>query len=919
MNPTIKFNNTNKRSWFENDNNQETLTEKKQKIETTNSKLAQIFQNLEEIENLSTHLTHTNSDTKKIEDPKELLQKIWTIAKDAKLITQQIIEEENQKSFSFHDLKDAIQNPDLKNIPLILSSFFKEPKELAKLLNSLTNEDTYCFYTLLKYAFEQKNPVIFRQILHHISSHHSRFLSYNLFQNILVEVFNREDWSDLTISIDCEGGPIQIQALRSVLLCHSPFFKALFSNGMLETSQNTLSFNWNDLPLSAETFFAIFRFFYSGQIKLSNLDVAAQCCAFAISHEITALREKCDQWIFNFDKWDVDTVQTVYEHSNIHRNSAWKQAALSAGIYHILNFPQTSPLRKFMQEHAEEVEEWQYKLGKIPIYAELPCLATIFGPNFPQEKHQQFLNEEKKKKQKVSAKAIPKNIGQAVTSFVCTNFPNIKKLTFHETQTNEILPFITLEKLEELHIKISNIGLEGNMTPLKPLLSFKKLRVLKLEISSIKKAANFVKFLGSLGKQIETLHLSFEFEKNALKNLNAFSNLKNLSVNNHRKDWSISEFPISHLQLEKLCMNFHVQNSLFTFPSTIKELTIPYSEEIFEKLASLKQIETLTLTSVNLTVTSSKYLLHLPQLRNLRLHFPLNSKINENIFEVIAQIPLLEELVLDTGSVDSLHAIKKWITKLEQLRKLDQISCLNFNIQGGNYQEAIEVVAKLKNIRDLSIICRNEENEHLASENFLKYSKLEKISTSFGTFIEPLSELLKLPFLNSISAQNIILRNNWLSILPQKNEDLCSDHIDSLILKQNGLNYPAMVEKMCSRLENVTRIVFDGTLSDLILILSNIKNLKKLTLTKQFSELNRNFMIDGKFIHAVSQHDLELFEIYCNNNLNPEDYNKLSWLGNFKNLLNLIIVHNGLQNKHLPLHEDRPTANFSIQKINPIT
>lgn len=198
--------------------------------------------------------------------------------------------------------------------------------------------------------------------------------------------------------------------------------------------------------------------------------------------------------------------------------------------------------------------------------------------------------------------------------------------------------------------------------------------------------------------------------------------------------------------------------------SNIKELTLSFSDEILEKLVSFKQLETLNLRSLYLTTAKSEYLLHLPQLRRLGLNFHRYARITEDVFEIIAQIPLLEELVLDTelaGFVfDSdkythLHLIKKWIITLGQLGKLDQISCLKFSIQSDEHHEAMKVVTKLKNIRDLAINYVDGKKTVIAAQDFLKCPKLEKITTSSCTLIEPLSELSKLPFLKLITSENI--------------------------------------------------------------------------------------------------------------------------------------------------------------------
>lgn len=925
MNPTTNnSNSTYKRPIIENNNNNpETPPEKKQKIETNNIGLVTIYQNQQEILKLL-QAEQWDSKTKKIKYLDAVLQQISKIAQETLQITEKVIENESQNQHvflnnSFQELVVAIQTYNSKEVSQILDLLFKKPNDVATLLNFLTKQDTYCFYILLKQAYEKENPVIFRQILSHLSTQHPSFLSLNLFQNVLINVFNREKWSDLNISIESRDGPVIIHAIRSLLSSHGEVFYTMLNGRMREGIENNLSFNLKDLDISSKTLFSIFRFLYSGQIKINSLDMAQECLIFAMTYAIPMLIKECNQWISSFDQWDSENIKSIYNLGNLYQNYSWQQAALSAGIYHLLDFPTTSPLRKFMQEHAQEVEQWHYDSNKIRSPKSIVNSLSVFGPPFSECKPA--------KKNKEKEETNPE-LAKAIFSFISTNFPNIKKLCINYSFEENFLPFIKLKNLE--HLELDVLTFDKNITPWKGLLESKKLKVLKLKIQSIRSVASLFKLLNRLNGSIETLHLRLNGRLGeSIEIFKSFASLKDFLFINH-SDKKYDGVPIADLPLEKLYIDLPVEDYSRIFKPSLKVLSLPVDESILEKFAAFSQLETLSLNiSQKLTPANSKHLLHLPQLRQLNLLFKGNlslshfneTLIDEEIFETIGRIPMLEALHLGTlecPNANIFPGFKRWIRTLETLNKLDQISSISLTISENNYADFIYELKKLKNLRQLFINFSYPYPAFVSGEDFLQLPKLEKIIFNHSPVaIKPIQAISKLSYLRELRAQNVSLKNSNLSLTLESEKDLCFDQkVDDLSLKLQSVDNSALISTISDGIENLTSLTFNGHLSDLVKILKQTKKLKKLTLGRIFSDLNPGFMINPEFIKELLPHNLEYLQINCANNLAPEDYEKLSWLENFKNLLYLEIIHNDLQDKHLPAHEDRPGAYFLVSRHN---
>lgn len=822
----------------------------------------QIRSNLMKILNLSSSEEQRTDKFDSSKQSHENIQEIHEIAKQTLHLVNEKIEKgfdsepaENNPMLTFQKNKliKAISENNQKEVSDLLIPLFKNPSELKMFLESLKERDKLVFLTLLKSAFNQENIAIFHQILNYIIAFQPEMFSENQFQNILIQVFNRPEWSDTRLQVACEDRIVEIFFIRSLFAAKSKYFAALLNGSFKEGQKNELSLDWKQNQISSKTAFSIFRFLYNEKIHITS-ETAQSCMVHAKSLDIPSLEKECNDWISNFKNWDEETIKNIYALGDMHDNNTWKQVALSNGISYILFHPNSS-LNAFLNEHAKEVQEWHLK-ENLNFYGKT-------GDGF---------------EEKIAA--------------LYARFPNLKKFTCDILLEENFLDLVQsrLQRLEHLRLVIKNFS---KLTPWKQIYESKTLKKLELKIkisdSKIKKL--FEKFNSMSHLVSFSIQNNYSIKRDQLPSFNNFSDLEDLQLlTNATKD------DLENLEKNKLPVNNKIKNLTFPYHllsedhsqikgSSIKDLNVPFDELLLEQLSSsFPELESIVLKGETLTMAQTAYLAKHPNLKRLHLSFeqmPLNTAEN------LAQIPFIEELDLQSKHSDFAW-IKHWIEELEKRGKLDQISSLKFNIQLSqtNIKE-ISAILKLKNLRKLAI--ETDANSHISFDvkSLFSFSQLEELTCN--KLAKSLNEFhTHFPYIKKFVSNAYYFKDEAWNIKSDTNEDLSfAKEIRELDIRitPNFQNPEEFIEKLSPQINDLQTLTFSGPLSNLLSILAKTPNLKKLVLVQQFCHTNPNFAKDTNFIQVVSQLDLEILQILLGNGFVVNDDTILLWPQKLKDIV----------------------------------
>ena len=162
----------------------------------------------------------------------------------------------------------------------------------------------------------------------------------------MTQLFESMDHSDITFTVQGK----EFHPHKAILACRSPMFAAMFQNEMREKSSNRA----NIVDMDPDTFQAILRFIYTGQVDLNleNCETMLQASNFCL---IEQLKWKCESFMAKHLK--MNNCCDVLALAEVHAAKNLKKAALNFVCVSAAEVMKTDGWKKMRNKHHSLVSE----------------------------------------------------------------------------------------------------------------------------------------------------------------------------------------------------------------------------------------------------------------------------------------------------------------------------------------------------------------------------------------------------------------------------------------------------------------------------------------------------------------------------------------------------------------------------------
>lgn len=858
---------------------------KKQKIESV-LKLIQDVETCEGSRSLENGKITTISN-----DPR--ITEIFKTTKE--LLSDKMEMEENEILFLpeelFKKLDGVIKKGLNAIIPDLFSPLFKCPKHLKLFIEFLIPKNSNYCLLLLKEAYRQKNPAVFILIIDQIARLAPELLSNTHYQNILENVFNQQEWSDLRCEIICIDETVNVFIIKSLFQSKSKFFQTMFDSSYKEASSPDITLQWDIFGIDSRLAIKVLEFFYNGKINYDQeFDDVIKCMSCADSLDIPILKNLYEQWVLEHPEIDEDKFEEIYQAGEICNSNKLKQRALNLAAIQFVLIRSSSSI---------EINASQK--GSI------------------KEKIQNFIYKKWKEIEVLSFNCSKYNLcpvdSQQILISIVNFFPHINQLTFVSNSHPDFSILADLKSLEGLSLELPVTETEEEEKSLTTLSFIGKLTSLKsLNLNSCINPDILFGYLTSL-INLENLHIQF-----------GNKNYPNYNYLNIIFPPNIKHLVIKGPQELKVKPDINILKKLET-------LQVPWEwMDRMEEIDAINKLERLTnLNLLNLKSKGcNKINLHLKVLNlqkntpfmgsfmpNLKNFIYLNTLNIDRVFlggekkflNYLGKIPI--ENLNTTGDLYLINSwIKTLIKALERRDKLDQILTfstvfaydLTNKLNRDDIHKLLFEICKLKKLKKLNLSTSKDVfNEVIDHDNLSKLSNLEElvlkslpISPDLLKNINLFFSCLKLGDVQLTDGTRYIYKYGYWTVIGTSSTDFNLGFklkISQLLLnfskksteqiKKSILNIVNNHDLTCLRTLGIT-FPINASLDDskdLESLLSNVCNLKNLSIISSAKNNNLFELIGG-------QNSLEKLSIVLDD---IEDYDQLDPLSKLENLLSLRI------------------------------